>query len=272
MLRINLAVFAAIGAVVAVLVFLTGDAAQWIGYGIGIYAVFSWTQTLRFTDPPAYWVIWGNPAVRLAVLAFGSLSFFTYAYSFWVAPFAMRSLEVSKQIVGIDIGIPGAIASAAGVVIGGHLSDRWKKSDPRGRVFVCMLAVVTSAPLALWMFGIAGYRTFCWLSPCVYLLNSMWVGSAVAAYQDLVLPRMRGTIGATYLLGATMLGLALGPYFVGKVATVTGSLQDGLYCLLAEAPLTLALLWIFSRKTALAEATKFTRAWSFGEPKDEPSG
>src|SRR3546814_9216515 len=53
---------------------------------------------------------------------------------------------------------------------------------------------------------------------------------------------MRGTIGATYLLGATMLGLALGPYFVGKVATVTGSLATGMYCLFIVSPVSLVLL------------------------------
>ena len=36
--------------------------------------------------------------------------------------------------------------------------------------------------------------------------------------QDLVLPRMRATAGATYILGTTMVGLALGPYFAGKMS------------------------------------------------------
>lgn len=94
----------------------------------------------------------------------------------------------------------------------------------------------------------------------------MWVGSTVAAYQDFVLPRMRGTVGATYLLGATMLGLALGPYFTGKVATVTGSLQIGAFSLYAVAPLTLFLLWIVSRHTEQLETTKVERARAAGEP------
>lgn len=267
-LRTNLVVLAAVAICVTILVFFTGDAAQWIGYGVGIYAVFSWIQTLTFTDPPTYWLIWGSPTTRLAVLGFGSLSFFTYAYSFWAAPYAIRTFGVAKDVVGIDIGIPGAIASAAGVVVGGHLSDLWKRRDARGRVFVCMLAVIISAPLALYMFSIESFALYCVLAACVYFSNSMWVGSAVAAYQDLVLPRMRGTIGATYLLGATMLGLALGPYFVGKMATVTGSLRHGLYYLLLEAPLTLFLLWLVSRRTGAAEAEKFARARAYGEPDE----
>src|SRR3546814_6359070 len=74
----------------------------------------------------------------------------------------------------------------------------------------CMLAIVLPAPFAAIMFAVDNFALYCVLSAIVYLLNSLWLGSAITAYQDFVLPRMRGTIGATYLLGATMLGLALG--------------------------------------------------------------
>src|SRR3546814_10085321 len=112
-----------------------------------------------------------------------------------------------------------------------------------------MLAIVLPAPFAAIMFAVDNFALYCVLSAIVYLLNSLWLGSAITAYQDFVLPRMRGTIGATYLLGATMLGLALGPYFVGKVATVTGSLATGMYCLFIVSPVSLVLLWIVERRT-----------------------
>jgi len=271
-LRTNLAALAMIALGIATIAALTGDTAQWITYGVGVYAIFSWTQRLRFIDPPTHRLIWGTPLVLVAILGFGSLSFFTYAYSFWVAPFAIRMFEVSKETVGLTIGIPGAFASAAGVIVGGRLSDAWKARDPRGRIFVCMLAVILPAPFFWIMFSSSSFTTYYVLAAVIYFLNSMWVGSTVAAYQDFVLPRMRGTVGATYLLGATMLGLALGPYFTGKVATVTGSLQIGAFSLYAVAPLTLLLLWIVSRHTAHLEATKVERARAAGEGTPSPEG
>src|SRR3546814_9387403 len=71
----------------------TGDTAQWVGYGVGIYSVFSWIQMLKFTDPPTYRLIWGSKTVLLAIFGFGSLSFFTYGYMFWVAPYGIRRSE-----------------------------------------------------------------------------------------------------------------------------------------------------------------------------------
>src|SRR3546814_13332628 len=118
----------------------TGDTAQWDGYGVGIYSVFSWIQMLKFTDPPTYRLIWGSKTVLLAIFGFGSLSFFTYGYMFWVAPSGIRPFDVAKDVAGLYLGLPAAAASAAGVIIGVRLSALWKDLDVRGRAFVCMVA------------------------------------------------------------------------------------------------------------------------------------
>jgi hypothetical protein len=75
-----------------------------------------------------------------------------------------------------------------------------------------------------------------------------------------VLPRMRGTAGATYILGTSMVGLALGPYWSGKVAAVTGDLATGIYALYMVVPFTLLGLWIASRRIGELEETRVARA------------
>ena len=167
--------------------------------------------------------------------------------------------------MGPAIGIPGTIASAAGVILGGFASDAWKRRRPGGRIHVAMLAAALPMPFMVGMFLARDFTTYALISPVVYFTANIWAGSAVAAYQDFVLPRMYGTVGATYLLGSTMVGLALGPYGSGKIAAVTGSLQWGVFSLLAVPPVTLGLLWFVSRRTATVEATKVGRARAAGE-------
>jgi len=266
MLVVNLIVALLIAAIAVLLSTLIGDAPQWIAYGIAVYAVFSWTQLIKVTDRPIYTLIWGEPKMLVAIIAFGSLSIFVYSYGFWVAPYAIRTFGVSKAIAGLELGIPGALASAVGVLIGGRLSDLWKGRDPRGRIYMCMLALALPLPLLLWMFTTTHYEAYRAISPAIYLVSSSWVGSAVAGYQDLVLPRMRGLAGSTYLLGATMVGLAIGPYVTGKVATVTGSLQAGVFTLFVMAPVSLLLLGLTARWAPGLEASKFDRARAAGEP------
>ncbi len=264
-LQRNLMTAAVIAAAVTGLVLLTGDLLQWCAYGVGIYSVMSWVQVLRTRDPATHELIWATPTVLLCILGFGALAFFIYAYSFWVTPYAIRTFAIAKDAAGLYLGIPGAIASALGVILGGRLSDWWKERDARGRLFVGMLSAALPVPFVLVMFTSGSFSLYAQLSPVVYFLSSLWVGSAVAAYQDFVLPRMRGIVGATYILGSTMVGLALGPYVTGKVATLTGSLSLGIFALLAAIPVALIALWVASRSTARTEATKFARAAAVGE-------
>jgi MFS family permease len=124
-LGVNLAVAAGIAVAATGMIALTGDHAQWIAYGIGLYAVFSWVQALRVTDRPTYQLIWGTPAIWLCLIGMGGLATVTYGFGFWAAPYAIRTFGVSSSEVGRALGVPSAIASAIGVITGGRLSDVW---------------------------------------------------------------------------------------------------------------------------------------------------
>jgi len=278
-LIVNLAALAGIGTIAAGLIVLTGDGPQWLAYGLGAYAVFSWVQSLRHRDAPAYRLIWGNPIVVMLAVAVGSISFMTYAISFWAPPYAIRTFygaatapahflsgrSASEEVATI-LGLGAAVAAATGVILGGIVSDLWRRRDPRGRIFVNMLAVILPAPAVWLMFTTDNLGTFFLASPVAQLFGSAWVGAAVASLQDVVLPRMRATAGATYVLGTTMVGLALGPYVAGKMADVTGSLGAGIFSLYVVPPFTLIALWIASRRIAGLEASKIERARAAGEP------
>jgi ABC-type phosphate transport system permease subunit len=71
---------------------------------------------------------------------------------------------------------------------------------------------------------------------------------------------MYGTVGAVYLLSTTMMGLAVGPYLMGKIAMISGSLSVGVMSMLVATPIALVALGLLSRRTADAEATKDVRA------------
>lgn len=252
----NLAVAAGAAIFASALTVLTGDLVQWAAWSIAAYGVFTWSQTLKASDPQAHRLIWRRPEVPLAMIATGGLAIVTYAVSFWSAPFAIRTFGVDAAAVGAAIGLPGAVASACGVVLGGYVSDSWKRRDPRGRIFTCMMSAALPVPLIVLMFRASEFDHYVLFSAAVFLLANLWAGSIVAIFQDLVVPRMFGTISAIYLLSSTMIGLALGPYLSGKVATITGSLQAGVFSLLAAPPIVFVALWVLSRRIARADDAK----------------
>ena len=275
----NLMVLAGVAIAVLALDWLTGNRAQWIAYGLGVYAVFSWVQSLKRRDPPTHRLIWGTPQVVTMAIAFGSISFVSYAVSFWGPPYVLRTfypdptgpaliltgLRAPEEVATI-LGWSAAVSAALGVISGGVLSDWWRRHDPRGRLFVNMIAAIGPIPIVYVMFTTPSLATFYWLNPVAHYFGALWVGAAVATLQDVVLPRMRATAGATYILGTTMVGLALGPYFAGKMADVFESLRIGIFSLYIVPPFTVLALWIVGRKLAEIEATKVERAREAGEP------
>ena len=277
-LRINLAILALVVAAAFGLIHLTGDAPQWAAYGLGVYAVASWVQSLRHRDPATHRLIWGTPAVVVLTIAFGSIAFVTYATAFWSPPYAIRAFyggpaEPALYMAGMSaaeevatiIGWSAALAAAIGVILGGIASDIWRRRDPRGRIFVNMLAVVLPVPFVALMFTTSDPTLFYLALPVAQMFSSAWVGAAVATLQDLVLPRMRATAGATYVLGTTMVGLALGPYYAGKMADLAQSLSTGIFALYVAPPFTLLALWWAGRDLAALESTRFARAEAAGE-------
>jgi MFS family permease len=94
----------------------------------------------------------------------------------------------------------------------------------------------------------------------------MWIGVGAATVQDLVLPRMRATASAFYLLVITFVGLALGPYSIGLVSDRLGDLRLAMLAALAANGVALVLVLLSARTLERDEATRRARARAAGEP------
>ena len=77
---------------------------------------------------------------------------------------------------------------------------------------------------------------------------------------------MRGTATAIFFLGATLIGLAFGPFTAGLVSEWSGSLATGVRGNLALVPPGLLALAAALRLYHTAEASRLIRAAESGEP------
>jgi len=273
-LAINLLTAAAIAAFAAWMIRLTGNFPQWSAVGFGYYAVFSWASTLRAKDPATFRLIWGTPAFICTTLGYGLVSLAAYALSFWSAPYAEIVLKLPKQELAFILGANGALAGFLGVIVGGRVADGLRAKYPAGRILVIILGVV--GPIVpIWI----GYTTesstlFYAMNFLAGMLGATALGAAAATTQDLVLPRMRGTATAAFFLGTTLVGLSFGPYMVGQISDLAGTMVDGklvgnlrvgILSLIAVAPVALVLLIFAYRFVPKAEATIVERARDAGE-------
>ncbi len=264
-LAVNLLAAGVTVAVVAGLVAIGEPWPQWSAVGIGAYAVFSWACALRRRDPAAFALIVGTPAFLCTVVAYGLNAFLAYAASFWAAPYALRVLGASPATAGFYIGGTGALAGFLGVTLGGMAADRLRARHPAGRLIVVIFGAVVPVPFLVMAFTASSTAL---LYPMLFMAQitaSCALGSAAATTQDLVLPRMRGTATATFFIGTTLLGLALGPYLAGRVSSLTGSLSTGVLSLLVTVPITLAAAIAAFKLVPAAEASREARARAAGE-------
>jgi MFS family permease len=257
---VNLAMAAAMFGLALGMTKLTGNLPQWSSLAFGYYAVFSWAATLRRHDPATFRLIWGTPAFVCTALGYGLVSLGAYALAFWSAPYAETVLKLPKGELAFVLGSSGALAGFAGVILGGRVSDWLRMRNPSGRILVIMFGIAAPV-IPIWI----GFTTqIAVLFYMMIFLATMFaataLGAAAATTQDLVLPRMRGTATASFFLATTLVGLGLGPYMVGQISELTGSLRIGALSLIGVAPISLALLIYAYRSLPEAEATLVERA------------
>lgn len=273
---INIAVALLAACAAYILAMLTGSTLQWICIGFGYYAVFSWATSLRARDYPTFALIWGSPAFLATVIAYGMIAFINYATAAFGAVYAQEILGVSASRVGLWLGGVAAIAGFLGVILGGRMSDILTRRYPSGRLMVVTFGLIAPIPFVILPFtltpavGENAFMLFTIYSGIGSLLASSALGAAAATTQDLVLPRMRGTATATFFIGTTLVGLALGPYMAGHISATTGSLSTGVLSTLAVVPIGLIALWLAFRTVPQACDNLLTRAQQVGE--DLPLG
>ena len=269
----NAAAAVAIALGAAGLIAATGSTPQWIALGIGVYAAFSWAQGLRLRDEPAFALIFRTPALLLSAGGFACIAFVTYALAFWGPPFFLRVHKVSASEVGIWVGLASALGGWIGVTLGGILSDALRRRTEKARLWMGVATISLSVPFGLGLLHAPTVELAYLCNFAFTIVSPLWVGPAATTVNELVLPRMRAIASAFYLLIVTFIGLALGPYAVGKVSDVfaaggaesgealRSAMQLGLVPFALSA-LLFALAW---SRVGAAEATKLERARAVGE-------
>jgi MFS family permease len=264
-LAANLGAAIAITGVAFALTHWLGNPVQWLALGIGSYAAVSWAQALARRDPVCFTLMFRTPAMRYAIACFAFLAAAGYGLSFWMMPFFIRVHGVPEAQAGVIIGGLHAAAGWVGVNLGGVLADRLRERTLNGRLIVAMMTAVLPVPFALGVLTVSRTPLAVALYVPQSLLAALWSGAAVSTIQDLVLPRMRATASAAYLLMVTFVGLALGPYMIGRVSGAVGSLRIAMLCGLGANAAALLFGWLATRHLPGDEASKIERARAAGE-------
>jgi MFS family permease len=212
----NVAVFIGLIVVGGILISTTGSISQWIVLGVGIYALFSWAQSLKLRDRPTYALIFQSRSMIYANIAFPTVTFITYGYGLWMAPYLIRRFGADLSEVGMILGASTAICGGIGVAVGGMMAD-FLRSRFGGdtHAYMGIISAVLTSIAAIVVLNADTLKTVYIANAVMQFVAVLWSGAASGIVTSLVLPRMRATAAAFYLAMVTFLGLAMGPYIIG---------------------------------------------------------
>lgn len=271
-LRLNFLIAIVIAICAYALIAWLHTPAQWIGLGIGVYVFLTWVQNLAHRDHATFEMIYGSRALVYGMVGFGWHAFVAYGIGFFQAPYLIRMHGVTATEVGLYVGLPSAIAGLIGVTGGGVLSDWLKSRTPKARPQIGMSVAMVSILPALVLLTTKNV-VIAYIACFFYaLLASAWLGSCVAMANELVLPRMRAASSAFYIVCVTFLGLALGPYAIGRTSDwlaatmpAADALRSAMMLVLSVEILAAVFLWRSCRYVAAEESSRLDRARAAGE-------
>ena len=255
-----------------VLIRLTGDVAQWVAVAMGAYAILTWGQIQKLRDAALYKLTFGCPTFVMAMLGSGLIACISGTVQAWAAPFAMRTFALTPTQIGVSVGLTVAAGAAVGVIFGGWLTDKWKRIDRRAPIWVALACLLMGLPAEMLLVFAPTARQYFIVLAAYSLLTAGWAGAYGALIQDLVLPRMRGTAASAFSLVTIVIAAGAGPYWAGKVSTLTGSLAHGLMSVQLLLPVASVLLLLTARRLkSETPLGRRARAESAGEPASAPA-
>lgn len=186
---------------------------------------------------PTVKMFFATPSLRLVALASAATQVITYGAGNFTTLFLMREKGMSLPEVSLWYALVVAVGMGGGIFVSGRVIDRFTRTSRAA------YATVPALSLSL---AVLPYLAFVWTPTwplaLVFLLgptslNYFYLSSAVALVQEEVAPEQRVLCGALLLLVMNLIGMGVGPTFVGmasdlfRVSHPDNSLQLAFYAL-----------------------------------------
>lgn len=186
--------------------------------------------------------VWSAPVTRWLILAAACVLLAGYSFGAWNTALLVRHHGLALPAAGWVSGA-AALASMAGGLVAGSLTDALARRDPRWQLGIPALGVALALP-AGWAYLLlpAGQVTAAVALVVTYaFFVTWWVAPTYAAISLAVPAERRTTASAMLLLAGSIVGSGLGPIFTGWLSDRLAPLAGGASLAWALA-VTLAML------------------------------
>ena len=178
-----------------------------------------------------------KPSFWFAALATGFSAFVGYGLLFFNASFFLRChgpelAQIaagfglrSKGFLGLALGLVNGLGGFTGTVVGGWIADRAATRDRRLFASVPAAAALIAVPAVFVTYLLPTVLPALALLLIPNVALTIWYGAVYSTAQSVVEPRRRATAAALLLLILNLIGLGLGPTFLGVTSDFLAKAQ-----------------------------------------------
>ena len=168
--------------------------------------------------PEALAILWSYPSFRYFSIASGLTAFMGYGIGNFTPSFLARSHGLSSGEIGTILGLMSGGAGVLGTFLGGFLADRLSVRGMHWYGWVPAFGLFLGTPVRLLGFMSGDLTTAVAAMAAGLVLDTLYLGPTIAACHGLVGPRMRALTSSILFFVLNLIGLGLGPLFVGGMS------------------------------------------------------
>jgi predicted MFS family arabinose efflux permease len=159
-----------------------------------------------------------RPTLALVALASGATQFVNYGALGFTTLFLMREKAMTLDEIAIWYALVLGICVSAGIFLSGRLIDRFARRAPQVYGFLPAIALAVAVPFFIGFVHAPSWPIALTFLAVPTFLNYFYLTPAVTLVQNTVSARQRTLAGAVLLLIMNLIGLGLGPTWVGAVS------------------------------------------------------
>jgi MFS family permease len=205
-------------------------------------------------------MFFSSPTLVLAAFASGATQIVTYGAGNFSTLFLMREKGMTLQEVALYSSAVVAVCMGGGILVSGRVIDRFAHRSKSAFAIIPAITLTAAVPFFLAFIWAPTWPVALAFLAAPTFLNYFYLSASVTLVQNEVRPDQRVLSGALLLLVMNLIGLGLGPTFVGAMSDLFrpahphNSLQLAFLCLtpfyVLAILLFLALARVLGRRAA----------------------